>query len=94
MQPNRMLAAAIPEITTDSTREKLFSAEWTAAEVDWLKDHIRKGLGSASGEDAIHYAEIMDNPNDDLLLLCNERTRNTLSHTNGPFAAERLDKMT
>lgn len=43
--------------------------------MEWLKDQLRKGLGSAAGEDAIHYAEILDIPNSDLLFLCNECTR-------------------
>jgi hypothetical protein len=43
--------------------------------MEWLKDHLCKGLGNASGEDAIHYAEILETPNDDLLFLFNECTR-------------------
>jgi hypothetical protein len=73
---NRLLAAAVPDTTTDPTPEKFFSAEWTTANMEWLKDHIRKGLGSASGEDTILYTEIMEIPNDDLLFLCNACTRN------------------
>ena len=64
---NRLLAELIPESTTDSTPEDFFSA--------WVKDHIRNSLDSASGEDAIMYGEIMEIPNEDLMLLCNECIR-------------------
>ncbi|KAJ7264320.1 hypothetical protein C8J57DRAFT_1624886 [Mycena rebaudengoi] len=67
--------ARIPDTTTDPTPEKYFSAGWAAADMEGLKNHIRKGLGSASGEDAILYTEIMEIPNDDLLFLCNACAR-------------------
>jgi hypothetical protein len=42
----------------------------------YVKDHIRKhGLHSASGEDAIFYAKILEIPNDALPHLCNECIR-------------------
>jgi hypothetical protein len=70
---NNLLADAIPESTDDTSPEGFFSKEWTEDDMTRLKNHIRKhGLDSASGEDAVHYAEIMDIPNEDLLLLCNE----------------------
>ncbi|KAJ7752512.1 hypothetical protein DFH07DRAFT_716195, partial [Mycena maculata] len=72
---NRLLAGFIPESTVDSTPEKFFSSEWNEKDMEWLKAHIRDALNSASGEDAILYDEIMNIPNDDLLLLCNECIR-------------------
>ncbi|KAJ7719710.1 hypothetical protein B0H16DRAFT_1336489, partial [Mycena metata] len=70
---NKLLASLIPDSTLDSSPEGFFSSEWTEDDAAWLKDHIRKhSLDSATGEDAILYAEIMDIPNDVLVLLCNE----------------------
>ncbi|KAJ7110402.1 hypothetical protein C8R44DRAFT_633951, partial [Mycena epipterygia] len=65
---NTLLADIIPETTEDSTPEGFFSRDWTEDDVAKLKDHIRKNsLDSATGEDAVLYAEILDIPNDDLL---------------------------
>jgi hypothetical protein len=61
---NRMPADSIPDSTTDPTHEKFFSAEFTEEDMEWLKDHIQSTLDSASGEDAILYADIMDIPNE------------------------------
>ncbi|KAJ7438964.1 hypothetical protein B0H11DRAFT_2254277, partial [Mycena galericulata] len=73
---NRILAHLIPETTSDSSEERFSSAEWTEANIAWVKDQIRKhGLHSASGEDAILYAEILEIPNDVLAYLCNECIR-------------------
>jgi ribonuclease HI/exonuclease III len=70
---NNLLANAIPDATEDSSPEGFFSSKWTEDDSAWLKDHIWKhSLVSASGEDAVLYAEIMDIPNDVLILLCNE----------------------
>jgi hypothetical protein len=44
---------------------------WSEDDIQWLKNHIRKALDRASGEDAVVYAKIMDIPNEDLVL-CNE----------------------
>ncbi|KAF8192395.1 hypothetical protein K438DRAFT_1970195 [Mycena galopus ATCC 62051] len=49
---NRILASSIPATTTDTTREQLFSREWTEADIESLKEHIREGMGTATGEDA------------------------------------------
>ncbi|KAJ6461555.1 hypothetical protein C8R47DRAFT_993465, partial [Mycena vitilis] len=72
---NRMLANSIPASTVDPTAEEFFSAQFTEQDMEWLKDHIRSTLDSASGEDAVLYADIMGIPNEDLLFLCNECTR-------------------
>jgi hypothetical protein len=73
---NRLLANSIPEETTDPTPEKFFSAEWTEDHIAWIKNHMRKQrLDSATGEDAIIYAEILEIPNDVLAHLCNECIR-------------------
>jgi len=41
-----------------------------------MKNHIHQhGLSSASGQDAIMYAEILEIPNDALAYLCNECVR-------------------
>ncbi|KAJ7862474.1 hypothetical protein B0H14DRAFT_3612592 [Mycena olivaceomarginata] len=54
--------------------------EWTEDHIVYVKDQIRKhGLDSASGDDAILYAEILEIPNDALVYLCNECVRR-----NGP----------
>ncbi|KAJ6572402.1 hypothetical protein DFH09DRAFT_1312696 [Mycena vulgaris] len=66
----------IPDSTQDSSPEGFFFSEWTEDDAAWLNDHIRKhSLARASGEDAVLYAEIIDIPNDVLVLLCNECIR-------------------
>jgi hypothetical protein len=73
---NNLLAEMIPDSTEDITPEGFFSAPWTEANIESIKDHIiTHSLDSGSGEDAILYAEILGIPNDDLLFLCNECIR-------------------
>ncbi|KAJ7196334.1 hypothetical protein B0H12DRAFT_1020251, partial [Mycena haematopus] len=70
---NNLLADMIPDSTEDTTPEGFFSAPWTEAHMEAIKVHIKThSLDSGSGEDAVLYAEILEIPNEDLLLLCNE----------------------
>ncbi|KAJ7101767.1 hypothetical protein C8R44DRAFT_641348, partial [Mycena epipterygia] len=73
---NRMLADLIPETTTDAEEKKFFSAPWTEDNIAWVNNQIRKhDMDSASGEDAILYAEGLEIPNDSLAHLGNECIR-------------------
>ncbi|KAJ7618830.1 hypothetical protein DFH06DRAFT_994921, partial [Mycena polygramma] len=73
---NNLLAEMIPDSTEDTTAEGFFSTPWTEDHIASIKDHIRThSLDSGSGEDAILYAEILEIPNEDLALLCNECVR-------------------
>jgi hypothetical protein len=73
---NQTLGSLIPEHTDDPTPEKFFSAEWLEDDGAWVKNHLlTHSLDSASGEDAITYADIMDIPNEDIVRLCNECVR-------------------
>jgi exonuclease III len=74
---DKLIAATIPERTTDSTPEQYFSRAITAEEIQFAKAHLaKKSANSARGWDQISYQDLMDTENEALANLFNKCLEN------------------